>query len=91
MVKGKVAPETENPAPLTPAALTVTGAAPVELRVTDCVAAAFTPTLPKFRLAALTPSVGVPGPTDRAKVFDVSPDCAVNVTVSSVLGTITVA
>jgi len=37
-VRGKVAPETEKPVPLTLAAVTVTGAVPVEDRIIDWVA-----------------------------------------------------
>jgi hypothetical protein len=35
---------------------TVTGAVPVDTNVSDCVVAVFTVTLPKLRLAALTPN-----------------------------------
>jgi hypothetical protein len=60
-VRGKVAPETVKPAPVRVAALTVTGALPVEERVTVWIAAVFTAWLPKARLDALTLSVGVRG------------------------------
>ncbi len=51
-----------NPAPVIAAALTVTADVPVELKVSVCVVAVFTVTLPKLRLAALAdrvPFVGV--------------------------------
>ena len=62
-VRGKVAPETENPVPLTLAALIVTGAVPVEDRVIDWVAGEFTRTSPKEMLVALMLSVGTPTPS----------------------------
>ena len=37
-VTGNVEPDTENPVPLTDAALTVTAEAPLDVRVTVCVA-----------------------------------------------------
>ena len=52
-VTGKDAPETEKPVPASVAALTMTGIDPVEVRVMDCVADAFTVTLPNGRLVAL--------------------------------------
>jgi hypothetical protein len=41
------------------AELTVTGAVPVEVSVSDCVVAVFTVTLPKLRFAALTVNCGL--------------------------------
>jgi hypothetical protein len=67
-VKGKVAPETVNPEPLTLAALTVTGAVPVEDRVIDWVAGEFTRTSPKDMLVALMLSVDTPAPSCRVNV-----------------------
>ena len=58
-VIGKVAPETEKPAPVTAAELTVTGAVPVDDKTIDWLVAVFTATLPKARLVALMFSVGV--------------------------------
>ncbi len=57
-VVGKVTPTMINPVPVIPAALTVTADVPVELKVSVCVVAVFTVTLPKLRLAALTPRIG---------------------------------
>jgi hypothetical protein len=54
-ISGKVTPETEKPVPVTLAALTVTGAVPVEDNVRNCVAGEFT--LPKAMPAALTLSL----------------------------------
>jgi len=65
-VSGKVAPETVKPVPLTVTELMVTGAVPVELRVSDWVVALFSATLPKAMVLALTASVGVPAPNCRA-------------------------
>jgi hypothetical protein len=68
-VSGKVAPETVKPGPATVPALMVTATVPVEDRVTVCVVAVFTFTVPKPMLPALTLSVGTPDPSCRAKVF----------------------
>ena len=48
-----------KPAPVIAAELTVTGDVPVEVRVSDCVEAVFTVTLPKLRVAALTVNCGL--------------------------------
>jgi hypothetical protein len=58
-VTGNVAPDIVRPAPLSVAALIVTGAVPVEVNVTGCVDAVFTVTSPKVRLAALIVSCGL--------------------------------
>ena len=62
-VAGRATPATENPVPLTVAELTVTGAVPVELRVSACVAGVFSATLPnpievEFRLSFAAPAAG---------------------------------
>ena len=88
---GKEAPETENPVPATVAALTVSAAVPVEERVSDCVVAVFTLTLPKFILKGLTLSVGTAAPNCRAKVSVTLFALAVRVTVCAVLTEETVA
>ena len=90
-VRGKVAPETVKPLPLTAAALTVTAAVPVEDRVNVCVVAVFTFTLPKDKLDELTLSVGVPVPSCRTKVWATLLALAVRVTVTAVLTAVTVA
>jgi len=56
-VRGKLAPETVKPVPVTVAALTVTAEVPVEDRVSAWLVAAFTLTLPKARFVALRLSV----------------------------------
>jgi hypothetical protein len=56
-VSGKVAPEKEKPVPAMATELTVTGAPPVEVRVTDCVAGVFRVTSPKAMLVELTLSM----------------------------------
>jgi len=58
-VSGKVAPEDVKPVPLMAAELMVTGAVPVELRVSDRVEAVFNVTLPKLIVLVLILSVGV--------------------------------
>jgi hypothetical protein len=90
-VRGKVAPETEKPVPLIPAAVTVTGAVPVEDRVTDCVAGEFCITLPKAMLVALMLSVGRPVFSCRPKVLATLLALAVTVAVCVVLNVETVA
>jgi hypothetical protein len=45
--------------PVIAAELTVTGAVPVDVSVNDCVATAFTATLPKLKVAALTANCGL--------------------------------
>jgi hypothetical protein len=56
---GNVTPDSVKPVPLNVAELTVTGAVPVEAKVTDCVDADPTVTLPNARLPVLTLSIGV--------------------------------
>jgi len=90
-VRGKVAPETVKPVPVRVAALTVTAAVPVEDRVSVCVVAVFTFTLPKDRLDELTLRVGTPGLSCRAKVSATLPALAVRVAVCAVLTEETVA
>jgi hypothetical protein len=80
-VSGNVAPETVKPDPATVAALMVTATVPVEEKVTVCVVAVFTFTVPKPMLPALTLSVDTPDPSCRAKVFATLLVLAVKVTV----------
>jgi hypothetical protein len=58
-VNGKLDASRENPGPLTVAAVTVTAAVPVELKVSDCVAAVSTLTSPYVTELELMESVGV--------------------------------
>jgi hypothetical protein len=78
-VTGRPSPEMEKLLPNSAAALTVTGAVPVEDRVSGCVTAEFTGTLPKARLEALIPSVGIAAPSCRSNASATPPTLAVNV------------
>ena len=80
-VSGKVAPEMEKPVPVTVAALTVTGAVPVEVRVSDRVTGVFNATLPKAMLVALMFKVGVAALSCREKLSVALPAVAVSVAV----------
>ena len=86
-----MAPETVKPVPATESALTFTAAVPVEDRVSVCVAAVFTFTLPKARLDELTLSVGTEAPSCRAKVSVTPLALAVRVTATPELTEETVA
>ena len=66
--------------PATVAALMVTATVPVEDRVTVCVVAVFTFTVPKQMLVAFMLSVGTPAPSWRAKVSATLLALAVRVT-----------
>jgi hypothetical protein len=78
-------PDSVKPVPSSVAALTVTDAVPVDVKVTDCVDGLFTVTLPNARLVALRLSVGtvVDGATFncRAKLSETLLAVAVNVAV----------
>ncbi len=67
-VSGKLAPETEKPAPVSVAELTVTATVPVDDIVIVCVVAEPTATLPKLRLEELMLSVGTAAFNCSAKV-----------------------
>jgi hypothetical protein len=79
-VSGNVAPEKVKPDPATAASLMITATVPVEDKVSVCVVAVFTLTLPKPMLPALTLRVGTPDPSCRAKIFDTLLALAVSVT-----------
>jgi hypothetical protein len=79
-VAGKLAPDSEKPVPVSVAELMVTGAVPVELRETDCVAAVFTCTFPKAMLVGFIFSVGTAAFNCRANVLETLPELAVRVT-----------
>ena len=80
-VAGNAAPDNVKPAPVTAAALMVTGTVPVEVKVTGCgVAVVFTTTLPNAKLVALMLSAGTAAFNCRAKVLDRPPALAVIVT-----------
>ena len=78
---GKVIPETVKPLPATVAAVTVTAEVPVEDKVSVCVVAVFTLTLPNERLDELTPSPIADTPNCNAKVLAALLALAVSVTV----------
>ena len=91
-VAGMVLPEIEKPAPVTATALTVTGAVPVEVKVTGWgVAAVFSTTLPNAKLVVLMLSAGTAAFNCRAKVLDRPPALAVIVTACAVATEATVA
>jgi hypothetical protein len=79
-VRGKLAPEKENPVPEMVAELTVTGAVPDEVRVSDCVDGEFKLTSPKATLLALMVSVDTVALNCRANVCETLPAVAVRVT-----------
>ena len=80
-VTGKVPPEIAKPAPVTAAALTVTGTVPVDVKIMGCgVAVVFTTTLPNAKLVALMLSAGTAAFNCRAKVLDTLSALAVIVT-----------
>ena len=58
-VTGNVAPDMVKPVPVNAAELIVTGAVPLEVKVTGWVEAVFTVTLPNVRLAALSVNCGL--------------------------------
>jgi hypothetical protein len=58
-IAGKLPPTIVKPAPVIGAELTVTGAVPADVSVSDCVVAVFTVTLPKLKLAELTVNCGL--------------------------------
>jgi hypothetical protein len=58
-VTGKLDPDIENPVPATTAEFTVTGAVPLDVRVTVCVVLEFKLTAPNGMLVALTVRTGV--------------------------------
>ena len=59
---GNVVPEMLKPVPVTDAPLIVTAVVPVEVKVTDCVAGVFRPTVPKAMVVAFTFKIADPEP-----------------------------
>ena len=78
---GKVIPHTRKAVPVSVAALTVTGAVPVEVKVTERVADVFTVILPNAKLAALMFSVGTAAFNCKAKLLVTPPALAPSVAV----------
>ena len=91
-VIGNALPDIEKPAPVTAAPFMVTGAVPVEVRVTACGAAAvFTTTLPNDKLAALILSAGARAFSCRVKFFATLPAEAVTVAICPLVTAATLA
>ena len=84
-VTGNVAPDMVKPDPARDAALMVTGAAPVDVRVTGCDAVVFTGRMPKSRLLVLMPSDDIAAFNCRAKHLETPFALAVSVAVCAVL------
>ena len=78
-VAGRLPAEAEKPVPVTVTEFTVTGAVPLEVRVTVCVVEVFTPTAPKAMLVVLKVSAGVAAFSCSETVFEVLPVAAVRV------------
>jgi hypothetical protein len=79
-VSGNVAPNNVNPVPVSVAALTVTGSVPVDVKVTDCVAAVFTATSWKTKLLVLTLRMIGAALNCRGTLMELPPELAVRVT-----------
>jgi len=90
-VSGNVPGVMLKSAPVTAAALTVTGDVPVELSVTACVASVFSDTLPKATLDVLMLSVETGTVNCTAKVFVTGPAFAVRIAVWAVVTGVTFA
>ena len=84
-VNGKLTPDRVKPVPLTDAALTVTGAVPDEVSVTDRDKSDDTLIEPKLRLVELRVSLATPAPRLSEKLFAVPATVAVRVAVCAVL------
>jgi hypothetical protein len=83
-VTGKLAPDTEKPAPVSVAALMVKAKLPVEFKVRDCVDDELTSTLPKTTLVALMLRIRVAASNCRTKLLETLPALAVSVTACAV-------
>jgi hypothetical protein len=90
-VAGNVGPDTVKPAPVTAAVLIVTGAVPVEVKVTGCVAGVLTTTSPNATLVALMLSARTAAFNCRVKLLTTLPALAVIVTACAVATEDTVA
>lgn len=80
-VTGSAAPDIVKPAPVNAAPLIVTGAVPVDVKVTYCVALAFTTTLPNGTVLALILKVGVATFKCRTKLLETLLALAISVAV----------
>jgi hypothetical protein len=90
-VTGNVAPDIVKPVPLNVAELMITGAVPVEVNVTDSIAAVFSVTVPNVKVVALTVNVGTAAFSCSAKLLETLPALAVRVTACAVVTEDTVA
>jgi hypothetical protein len=91
-VSGKLAPETEKPAPVTVAAVTLVASVPVDESVTDCDTVEFTATPPNEMFVELKLSAREPAALSfNAKLAVAFPAVAVRVAVWSVFTSATVA
>jgi hypothetical protein len=90
-VAGRAALESVKPVPVSVTPLIVTGAVPVEVKVTGCVAEVLTTTLPNGTLAALMLSVGTAAFSNRAKPAEELPWLAVRIVACAVATEATVA
>jgi hypothetical protein len=77
---GNVAPDSAKLAPVNVAPLIVTGAVPVEVKVTDCVAGVLTGTSPNATLVALMVNARMAAFSCRVKLLTALPALAVIVT-----------
>jgi len=78
-VSGNGAPDNVNPVPVSAAALTVTGSVPVDVKVTDCVAAVFTATSSKTKLLVLTLRMSDAALNCSGTVIELPPELAVKI------------
>src|SRR5580698_1376663 len=84
-VSGKETPDTVNPVPVRLAALMVTGAVPLAVRIADCVAGALTSTVPKLMLELLTERMATPAFSCRVVLVDMLLAVAVMVALCAVV------
>jgi hypothetical protein len=84
-VSGKLNPDILNPAPVSVPPLMMSGAGPVEVRMTDSVADVFSATLLKTRLLVLRLKVAMLALSAREKLLETVPAVAVRVAVCAVV------
>lgn len=80
-MRGKLAPDNEKPVPVTVARPIVMGSAPDAVKVTDCVTAVFTGTLPNATFVALMPSPAAPAFSCKVQLAETPPPVATRVAV----------
>jgi hypothetical protein len=89
-VTGKVTPDMPKTVPLTLPPLIVSGAVPLEVRITGCVAVAFSVTLPNATFVVLRVSACVAALSCNAYVVEAPPAVAVRVAVWAVVTAVAV-